>query len=326
MNNKIIISIFILSLFWGFFYYNNLEKTNTSQKNIYIKNNSWNTDFLKEVSSKKNDQVELLLILDEKKASFWKIDYSKIEQNLDIEKIFIDEKEVNKNDEVNINKDSSIKIIWKSKENNTLKSSDLDINISDIFTKTNQEELKKDQELQIKKDIKLVINSKNIEVYKDNLIWLSWENLDFIDSIKIWEKYFKTIKIWEKYFLPIEKNVLKWWKYEIKILNKQNLETIFSNEINFIDNDNLIKIYDITPKIISKEKSTNIVLQWSWFSKIISIQINNNTILEKSNFEIISDNLAIVKLPKDLEIWEYYLNIMWTDKIYEIKNIFFTIN
>lgn len=326
MNNKIIISIFILSLFWGFFYYNNLEKTNTSQKNIYIKNNSWNTDFLKEVSSKKNDQVELLLILDEKKASFWKIDYSKIEQNLDIEKIFIDEKEVNKNDEVNINKDSSIKIIWKSKENNTLKSSDLDINISDIFTKTNQEELKKDQELQIKKDIKLVINSKNIEVYKDNLIWLSWENLDFIDSIKIWEKYFKTIKIWEKYFLPIEKNVLKWWKYEIKILNKQNLETIFSNEINFIDNDNLIKIYDITPKIISKEKSTNIVLQWSWFSKIISIQINNNTILEKSNFEIISDNLAIVKLPKDLEIWDYYLNIMWTDKIYEIKNIFFTIN
>lgn len=326
MNNKIIISIFILSLFWGFFYYNNLEKTNTSQKNIYIKNNSWNTDFLKEVSSKKNDQVELLLILDEKKASFWKIDYSKIEQNLDIEKIFIDEKEVNKNDEVNINKDSSIKIIWKSKENNTLKSSDLDINISDIFTKTNQEELKKDQELQIKKDIKLVINSKNIEVYKDNLIWLSWENLDFIESIKIWEKYFKTIKIWEKYFLPIEKNVLKWWKYEIKILNKQNLETIFSNEINFIDNDNLIKIYDITPKIISKEKSTNIVLQWSWFSKIISIQINNNTILEKSNFEIISDNLAIVKLPKDLEIWDYYLNIMWTDKIYEIKNIFFTIN
>lgn len=326
MNNKIIISIFILSLFWGFFYYNNLEKTNTSQKNIYIKNNSWNTDFLKEVSSKKNDQVELLFILDEKKASFWKIDYSKIEQNLDIEKIFIDEKEVNKNDEVNINKDSSIKIIWKSKENNTLKSSDLDINITDIFTKTNQEELKKDQELQIKKDIKLVINSKNIEVYKDNLIWLSWENLDFVESIKIWEKYFKTIKIWEKYFLPIEKNTLKWWKYETKILNKQNLETIFSNEINFIDNDNLIKIYDITPKIISKEKSTNIVLQWSWFSKIISIQINNNTILEKSNFEIISDNLAIVKLPKDLEIWDYYLNIMWTDKIYEIKNIFFTIN
>lgn len=324
MIKKIIISIFILSIFLWFLYYNNFDNSNNLQKNIYIKNSSWNTDFLNEVSSKKNDRIELLFILKQKKSSIWKIDYSQIEKNIEIENIFIDEKEVNKNQEVTLNKDSSIKIIWKSKQNNILKNDELNIDIE------NKQNIEIDEDNTIKqvenKNIILKINTKNIEVFKDNLIALDWENLDFIENIIIWNNSFNTIKIWEKYFLAIEKNILDSWKQSIKILDKNQKKIDYKNDINFVKNDNSIKIFDITPKELNKDKKSNIVLQWSWFSKIISIQINNNTILEQSNFEIISDNLAIVKLPKDLEIWDYYLNIMWTDKIYEIKNIFFTIN
>lgn len=324
MIKKIIISIFILSIFLWFLYYSNFDNSNNLQKNIYIKNSSWNTDFLNEVSSKKNDKIELLFILKQKKSSIWKIDYSQIEKNIEIENIFIDEKEVNKNQEVTLNKDSSIKIIWKSKQNNILKNDELNIDIE------NKQNIEIDEDNTIKqvenKNIILKINTKNIEVFKDNLIALDWENLDFIENIIIWNNSFNTIKIWEKYFLAIEKNILDSWKQSIKILDKNQKKIDYKNDINFVKNDNSIKIFDITPKELNKDKKSNIVLQWSWFSKIISIQINNNTILEQSNFEIISDNLAIVKLPKDLEIWDYYLNIMWTDKIYEIKNIFFTIN
>ena len=84
--------------------------------------------------------------------------------------------------------------------------------------------------------------------------------------------------------------------------------------------------YNITPNKLKLDIDKNIVLQWVWFSKIMSIQLNNNTILDSSNFEVVSDNLLILKLPKNLWVWEYSLNIMWVDKIYEITNKNFSIN
>lgn len=327
MKKNIIISLFISTLLIALLFLNNKAINSNYLKNVYIKNESWNTDFVNEVPYKKNDNLELLLFIENKNSSSAKIDYSEIEKNINIKKIIVNDQEINKNDKIELKKWVWVWIIIEgSAKNNWIFNNDT------LKVKYKIEEINNDFEEKIytlsleNKKIKFNLSKKNFETYKDNLIQIYWENLDFIKELKIWNYKFSLNKIWDNYYLPIEKNTIKKWTYNITLTDYKNNNYFYKNLISFNDDENNIKIYDIVPKKVDNKIQKKLVIQWVWFSKIISIQINNNTILESSSFEIISDNLVIINLPKNLLKWNYYLNIMWTDKIYEIKNIFFTIN
>lgn len=327
MKKNIIISLFISTLLIALLFLNNKAINSNYLKNVYIKNESWNTDFVSEVPYKKNDNLELLLFIENKNNSSAKIDYSEIEKNINIKKIIINDQEINKNDKIELKKWVWVWIIIEGNaKNNWIFNNDtLKIKYK-IEEKNNDFDEKADTLSLENKKIKFNLSKKNFETYKDNLIQIYWENLDFIKELKIWNYKFTLNKIWDNYYLPIEKNIIKKWTYNITLTDYKNNNYFYKNLISFNDDENNIKIYDIVPKKVDNKIQKKLVIQWVWFSKIISIQINNNTILESSSFEIISDNLVIINLPKNLLKWNYYLNIMWTDKIYEIKNIFFTIN
>lgn len=327
MKNKILSSVLIFLLFlwvWVWIYYKkNLIWDELLQK-LYIKNLSWNTDYSQDVPYKKNDEVELFLFLESLKDKSCKIDYSLIEKDFLIKKILIDDKEIKKEDLVDLNSWAWIKIIASAKQNWSLKTTDLKLDYS-LNTTTNSWNTLKEVEVE-KNKILFNLEKTSFNWSVNNLVLAYWSWLEQIQYIKIWELYFNLVEIDWKYYVWIDKNLLKDWNYNVSLILKNNEVLAYSKQISISNDTNSISVYNITPNKLKLDIDKNIVLQWVWFSKIMSIQLNNNTILDSSNFEVVSDNLLILKLPKNLWVWEYSLNIMWVDKIYEITNKNFSIN
>lgn len=327
MKNKILSSVLIFLLFlwvWVWIYYKkNLIWDELLQK-LYIKNLSWNTDYSQDVPYKKNDEVELFLFLESLKDKSCKIDYSLIEKDFLIKKILIDDKEIKKEDLVDLNSWAWIKIIASAKQNWSLKTTDLKLDYS-LNTTTNSWNTLKEVEVE-KNKILFNLEKTSFNWSVNNLVLAYWSWLEQIQYIKIWELYFNLVEIDWKYYVWIDKNLLKDWNYNVSLILKNNEVLAYSKQISISNDTNSISVYNITPNKLKLDIDKNIVLQWVWFSKIMSIQLNNNTILDSSNFEVVSDNVLILKLPKNLWVWEYSLNIMWVDKIYEITNKNFSIN
>lgn len=314
-----IIFIWLLSYFYVFNWNNQNQKENLYD--ILIKNNSWNTPFLDTLPYKKNEELQLNIIFPWESKNKITLDLDKINKKINIKKIFIDEKEINK-DNIVIENWESIKIIWEAIWDGILKKEDLiDIikNIENI-----KEEKKEEQKITWNIDIKFdkkVLNS-NI----NNLIEITWSGKEFIKYVNIWEISLTPIHVNNKTFLTISKNTFNSWEY-FTIVQLQNNELITLNEkIIFHYEQSKVNIANITPNYIKNDIDRNIVLQWNGFSKIISLQLNNNTILKNTSFQIINDNVITVLIPKDLDVWNYYFNIMTVDWINELKNNIFTIN
>ena len=87
-----------------------------------------------------------------------------------------------------------------------------------------------------------------------------------------------------------------------------------------------VRIANITPNIITNNENSVIVAQGSGFKKIVSIQLNNSVILRKVEFDIVNDQVLVLRIPKGLAAGAYYLNIMDTDSISEVRNVFFTVH
>ena len=319
--------IFLIIIFWVLEYFFGIKSIKDEFSNeVYIKNNSWNTEYLNSVPYKKNDELEVFFVIKNEKKQSGKINYDWLKKKIDIDKIFIDDKEISKDDNIDVDWWVWVKIIWKAKENWILKNDDIDLNFE--VTKDNQKEIE-----ETKKDldtyswsIKIFFSKYSLNSNKNNLIELTWSWINQIKYVNIWWHSLTPISENNKVFLSIDKNTFDNWSYFI-ILQLLNWELLTLNEKLYFEFDNeKINITNITPNILKKDTDRNIVLQWNWFSKIISIQLNNNIILSNATFEIISDKVVIIKLPKDINAWTYYLNIMWTDKIYEIKNKNFVIN
>ena len=86
-----------------------------------------------------------------------------------------------------------------------------------------------------------------------------------------------------------------------------------------------INIAHITPSTISSTSDQFIVAQGNGFGRIVSIQLNNSLILQNAQFQIINDRVLAVRIPKGLPAGQYFLNIMDTESISEIRNVSFTI-
>lgn len=184
-------------------------------------------------------------------------------------------------------------------------------------------DLEKQNELKNKVEINILKDNFSSNI--NNIIKFSWENLDQIRFVNIWEHSFIPELIdWFLYILVEENNYLNWEYFVIFQMKDWSVKTL-DKKIEFSLSFKNLVVNDITPKVLKNDIARNIILQWKWFLKIISIQLSNNIVLKSTSFEAISDNVLIIKIPENLEAWKYSLNIMDTQWINK-PNIQITIN
>lgn len=149
----------------------------------------------------------------------------------------------------------------------------------------------------------------------NNIIKISWNNIEDIIEVKIWNYiYYPSIIEWLLYIL-VEQNTKLNWEYEVLLVFKDNSVQKLYTKLFFSYNSESLIVSDITPSKIKNDIDRNIILQWKWFSKVISIQLSNNIVLKDTYFNIINDNVLNIKIPKGLDKWIYGINIMNTDWI-----------
>lgn len=226
------------------------------------------------------------------------------------------------------NKDDQIK---KDKKdilitNEKLETNSTSVNNSLIVIEKNNNTVINDS-LWINKIDEIIIKEiKNLSIVKlsyssniDNTIKFKWVNLDQIKIIEIWDLQFTPHIIDSDLYIPIIKNNILKWNYFIYFYTKSWEKLVYKENIHFNYEPWNIFIGNITPSKIKNDISRNIVLQWKWFSKIISIQLSNNIVFEETSFNIINDNVMSVIIPKWIDQWEYSLNLMNIDWIYKSK-------
>ncbi len=320
-------SIFLILILSLLFFNNsdNLVFKKNSQIDFIIKNSTWETWYKKEIPYKKWDIIEINII--PKNWLYWDLEIDYLKLPINIKKASVKDNEININKNISLKKWEWIKIIWEAKNNWILKN-DLDI-FKKIDLKENQEQ--KDLKENLNKDI---VNIKNIKISFDkynlnsnlnNLINIYWTWIENIKYINIWWISFYPIKDNNEYYLSINKNTFSNWEYFIILQLKDNSILPLNDKISFIYSKDEVNVYNITPNQIKWDKDTYVVIQWNWLSKIISLQFSNNVILKNTSFNIINDNVLSVKIPANLEKWKYYINIMTTKWIFEIKNTYFYI-
>lgn len=171
----------------------------------------------------------------------------------------------------------------------------------------------------------LIFNKNIFNSNINNLLEISWKDIDKIKFLNIWSYSFSpNIKDWVAYIL-IKQNTFDSWNYFVFIQPLQWGIIPLETQMSFEYNNSKVNIANITPNQVNNSKDSYIVLQWNWFSDIISLQLNNNIILEKTDFDIINDKVMSVKIDKKLDTGIYSFNIMTTDNIIQIDNMNFTI-
>lgn len=332
MKKIIVISTLILILtllFIWLFKYSTNNKSNFFVSS-FVKNNSFETNFEKDVPYKKWDEIEFSFILENNNTSKKEVTLKleEIKKQIDITEIYIDWKKVSTIDKINIdtNQAKQINIKWITK-NNKINNNEVNIvkETKDIIEEPKKEDIKNKIDYNItSKEISL--NKNDFSSNIDNLLIITFEKPEIVDFVMIWEKSIKpnyTQK--NKIYLNIPKLDFETWEYFLALLLK-NWNIIGTNHaLKFTLDKNIVNIINITPKEIKNDLDRNIVLQWNWFKKVIWVQLSNSVILKKTSFEIVNDMVMIVKIPLWLEVWEYHLNLMDINSIYELKDKTFSI-
>jgi hypothetical protein len=357
----LIIIIFVIILLWGIFLVNKkINNKNPLIENAYVKNLTWETDISNSVPYAKGNLLEYVYIITPQEASKIIINIKKLASHINITKIEInwESQDIDRTLlEAEINDITTLKITWEATENSEENKNNTENNLKKIInievknklnnnlSKTNKNpEEKSNQEInnnsetekeqtniknkeENKKKItdNISLNKYNFSSNIDNLIEISWNNLDNIQYINIWWNSYEPIKDEDNLYFNIQQNSFNSWEYFV-LLQLKNWEILtLPQKINFIFVNDEINIAQITPNIIKNNKTKMIVLQWNGFDKIISLQLSNNIVIKNTSFEIITDNVMSVKIPEGLPVWKYHFNIMDTVWIHEIKEINFNI-
>ena len=166
------------------------------------------------------------------------------------------------------------------------------------------------------KEIKIdtLIYSSNI----GNLIKITGFEKDQLKNVTLWDTVLNIKEFQWEVFIEIDPYTIKAGKYDI-VFELKNWKRIKYNEkILFWESEQKdLFISNITPNKIDNNTSKKIVLQWQWFNKILSIQLSNNLVLTKANFEIINDNVMSLLIPQWLKTGNYSMNIMSPYWIYK---------
>ena len=216
-------------------------------------------------------------------------------------------------------------IIQNNQKNHPIKIDKTNIKKSKVI-EVNQEKLSQEKEdnneiiTQKNKDIKLekIILSKNNFISNiQNILKIEWiEKINYIKYIEINNITFPTYIEKNNLYSIIKKNDFK-WEYKLYLIDKNNNKIDTWETIKFNYYKWNVSIYDITPKEIYNNIDQNIVLQWKWFKKVISLQLTNNLVLDDKNINIINDNVMYILIPKWIKEWVYNLNLMevsWINK------------
>ena len=362
MNKKYIFITSLLSIFiiiW-FYFYNNSNTQDDVIKDALIKNINWDSPLQKTVPYVIWNKIELYYILDSAVWNDISINLSLLTEKFDISSIFIWEKELELSDNINfkITKNTPLKITGIAKNNSNYDEKKLRelIKINTSFSKKNENKSinnfwnntkdTSNESWETKENISVIdgniwsvkdeiISQNNFDDLKfnetsfnsniNNLLEISWKNIDKIQFLNIWSYSFSpTIKNSKAYFL-INENTFNSGNYFVFIQPIEWKIIPLETQINFTFTNSQISIANITPNIVNNTNDSYIVLQWKWFSDIISLQLNNNIILQKTSFNIINDKVLSVKIDKQLDPWKYHFNIMTTDNIINLDNMTFTI-
>lgn len=317
-----IISIFFLV----FIYFYELKKIDFfDNENLFWfiwKNITWDSEISKNIFYKKWDKIEYSFFLEKDFNWNISIDNKKIDNIIENYDVFINDEKIDKNsiNKLKINSDSVIKFRWIAKNDKLNNSKDIKlddlINIKIISEeKTTKNTITKTWTVN---DINLsnFIFNSNI----NNLLIVSWNNLDKISYINIWWVSFTPQFKDNKLYVWIDKNTFANWDYFV-IFQLNNKEIYYyPKKIYFYHDDNSINISWITPNQIKNDMDRYIIIQWNNLSKVIRVQLSNNIVLKETNFNIVNDNVITIKIPAWLNPWDYYINFMWTFWIFELNN------
>lgn len=360
INYLFITSLLPIFLVFGFYFYNNQTQENDVVKDTLIKNLNWDSPLKTEIPYVIWNQIELYYILDVTKWNFFEINLTQLRWEFNIQSIQIWDKDIQIQDKIDftiyqntplvihgIAKNNSnygekklLDLIEVSAEFITFKESlslieTQDPEIDTIDNQVIQEDIDIDEtpvqleiipEKIIDNDFsKLEFNNISFNSNINNLLEISWENINQIKFLNIWSYSFTpTFKDETAYFL-INKNTFDSWNYFVFIQPLQGNIIPLNTQIKFNFTASDINIANITPQVVNNTKDSYIVLQWNWFSDIISLQLNNNIILQKTDFDIINDKVLSVKIEKQLKPGNYHFNIMTTNNIINLDNMNFTI-
>jgi hypothetical protein len=322
-----LLSSFVI-IWWWFYYYESkvdFKDLKFLSTTLLIRNNTWQTPFLDSVPYKRWEELEVDLIVKDKWLSDVKLNIENLKKKLKIKDIYLNDKKINENDKLSIKEWDKIKIIWEALDNWILKKDEGSINI-ELLDNKEDEKIEETQTWKLtttSKEVYLEKNSINSNI--NNMIELTWSWKNFVEYVNIWWISLKPIENSWKVYLSIDKNTFTSWEYfVIAQFSDWELKTL-EQKINVIFSNSKVNIANLTPQEIKNDVDRYIIAQWNGFSKVVSIQLNNNIILKNTSFDIINDNVIWIKIPKELTTWRYYINIMTTDWIYEIKNIYFNI-
>lgn len=291
------------------------------------KNNTWDSEASKNIFYKKWNEIEYNFFM--QKDFIWtiSINTNKLDKIMKDYDIYIDDEKITKEDLKNLKIDSSkiIKIKWIALNDKTTK--DKDENIDDLL---DIEIVKEDEIIEEILESTWTLNniqlsSHNFNSNINNLLIISWNNLENIEYINIWWTWFKPKFDNKKIYIWIDKNTFSAWDYFLifQLKNKQIIS--YDKKISFSYDPNFINISWITPNIIKNDIERYLVIQWNNLSKVIRVQLSNNLVLKETSFKIVNNNVMTIKIPTWLSPWVYYINFMWTEWIFELSNSKFTI-
>lgn len=316
-------------IWYSFFLYTTPSHHISLEKSeILLKNLSWDTDFLDPLPYKKWDLLEMHLILKQDGVHNVTLNLEKLKQKISLDEISVNGTPKTK-DTIQTHDGSIITIKGKWKENGILKKDDYQDIIKEIIPKDEiipeeKNEEPTQEEMLTSQNIDIRVLQTHLNSNINNLVEFQGTGSHLIKYINIWWNSFTPIRENEKQYISIPKNMFPSWEYFILyqlsdgtlITSKDSLTTTFDK--------NPVNIANITPKNISSDTKKNLTLQWNGFEKVIWVWLSNNLILKKTSFEILSDQVLVVHIPTGLENGSYFLNIMTTSGIYELKkNIFY---
>ncbi len=159
-------------------------------------------------------------------------------------------------------------------------------------------------------------SSTNLYAGTDNLVTLQWD-LEGIESVGIWENIYPIEQEQDEYVIDIPSDDFGQGEYFIfKVDEFWNLEDTWK-QMSFFDSEWDLYISKIIPDNMPYWEWRVVTLLWWWFDDIISVQISDNQILENTDYEVVSDNTMRVRIPSDIEKWNYFFNMMTQERIYE---------
>jgi hypothetical protein len=150
-----------------------------------------------------------------------------------------------------------------------------------------------------------------------NLIEIFWENKHKVKNIEIGTQVLDMKNLNQKYFIIVEKWKIMDWEYTPIFHLYDNSVIQWTQKIIFWwPKDKEVFISNVAPNNLQNNQNRNIVIQWEWLNKIISLQLSNNIVIQKTEFKLINNNVMSVVIPKWIEEWKYEINVMTIHGIY----------